>query len=73
MIAPLCRHCGDPLVSVGTDWSHDQGHGSTLYRCQHGVRYGHNAAHPDIPCVPGGPNPCLCTAVSAATTTEDGT
>lgn len=58
--APSCRHCGDPLKRQereGEHWTH--GHGR--YRCQRKVTYGHNAAHPDAPCVPGGPNPCKCT------------
>lgn len=36
-------------------------HAHRLYRCQQKVTYGHNAAHPDVPCEPGGPNPCKCT------------
>jgi ribosomal protein S27E len=59
----LCRHCGDPLGQTnGGEWAHQFGPQSFLYRCQNGtVTYGHNAAHPDVPCVPGGPNPCRCT------------
>jgi hypothetical protein len=54
---PECRHCGEPLAPKGDYWTHAHG----LYRCQTSlVPYGHNAAHPDMPCVPGGPNPCLC-------------
>jgi hypothetical protein len=38
-------------------WTHAHG----LYRCQQKVTYGHNAAHPDIPCESLGPiNQCKC-------------
>lgn len=55
-----CRHCGEPLALKSAQhlyWTHAHG----LYRCQQKVTYGHNAAHPDVPCEPGGPNPCACT------------
>jgi len=38
-------------------WTHIHG----LYRCQQKVTYGHNAAHPDVPCASLGPhNQCAC-------------
>lgn len=53
-----CRHCGEPLRQALADyWMHAHG----LYSCQQNVTYGHNAAHPDVPCEPGGGNPCKCT------------
>jgi hypothetical protein len=52
-----CRHCDELLTQKGDYWTHAHG----LYRCQQKVTYGHNAAHPDVPCLPGGPNPCKCT------------
>lgn len=54
----MCRHCGEPLRQMENgDWCHER-----LYRCQSpSVSYGHNAAHPDVPCAPGGGNPCRCT------------
>lgn len=59
---PKCRHCGDPLVLEDNGyWVHAITATYHLYRCQHTVPYGHNAAHPDVPCMPGGPNPCACT------------
>lgn len=60
---PACRHCGDPLVQTQSnrEWTHDWGNGSTLYRCNRNVAYGHNAAHPDVPCESLGPiNVCAC-------------
>ncbi len=54
-----CRHCDEPLMQEDSQdyWRHAHG----LYRCQQKVAYGHNAAHPDVPCESLGPiNRCAC-------------
>lgn len=58
----VCRHCKEPLLD-GTEvgWTGGWTHANHLYRCQQRVTYGHNAAHPDIPCEPGVINACRCT------------
>lgn len=57
LVEPNCRHCSEKLVKKQDYWTHHH----SLYRCQRLVSYGHNAAHPDIPCQPGDSNPCKCT------------